>query len=109
MVNEFLTFSGKLYPLDFFTGHFKTYISGIFNENAIAAVGHIKRNVLIGKLRGGSTVCIPHINALTVFHIGCETFSQTVDIFADIKHEGIRHIAFSGIAVKSTLHPMITG
>jgi hypothetical protein len=48
------------------------------DENAIAAVGQVKGDVLVGPLAAGAAVLVPQVDGLAVLDQGRETFARLI-------------------------------
>ena len=57
------------------------------DEDAIATVGHVERNVLVGYLAAGAAVVVPEVDDLAVLDKGCEALAKAVDALADAQIE----------------------
>ena len=104
VVDDGLALGGELHPLHLFTSHFEAHVGGILHEDAIAPIGHIEGDILVGLFAGGAAVGVPHIDGLAVLHIGGEALAQAVDALAHVQHQRIAHVGLAGVLIQRPAH-----
>ena len=90
-----LSLHRKLKSFHLLAGDFIGHIPLIVYQNPIALAGNVEGNILIGNLAGRSSVLIPHIHYLSVFHKRRKPFAQAIHIFSHVKRKLLQHIGFS--------------
>ena len=75
----------------FLAGDLERHQLGVVHEHAIAAIGQVEGNILVGLLAAGAAVLIPDIDGLAVLHKGGEALAQAVDVFAHTQRELLVH------------------
>ncbi len=86
-VVELLAGDAELDALDLFRADLKRDQLGVVDKDAVAAVGHVEGNVLVGQLAAGAAVVVPDVDDLAVFDKGGEAFAEAVDALADAEIE----------------------
>ena len=62
------------------------------DQHAIATVGHIKRDVLIGLFGAGAAIAVPGFYRLTITHQRGKALAQTVNRLADAQIQALEHV-----------------
>ena len=83
---------GKLNLRDLFRRHFKLDAAGFVDEDAPAAIGDEKRNVLVCLIGRCAAVPVPDFHALAVADKGSEPLAEAVDAIADAEVEPLEQI-----------------
>ena len=86
-VFETFAFERKLDAGHFLGGDFERDRAGLVDEHAVAAVGEVEGDILVGLLAGRAAILVPDFDDLAVLHEGREALAQAVDALAHSERE----------------------
>ena len=90
---DLLAGHGELHPGDGLGANLVGDLAAGVHQHAVALVGHVEGDVLVGDFGAGAAVLVPDVHGLAVAHKGGEALAQAVDLLADVQihlhpHEG---------------------
>ena len=92
VIDQRFTLMGELDALHLLAGDLEAHVARILHQHAVAAVGHVEGDVLVGQLGGRAAVSVPHVDHLAVLDVRTEALAQAVDAFTHVQLEGIAHV-----------------
>ena len=93
---QLLPGQGELGPGDHLGAELVGHLAAGVYQQAVALAAEVEGDVLIGDLRAGAAVLVPHVHHLAVFHEGGEALPQAVELLADVHVELAAHVGALG-------------
>lgn len=123
VVLQLLALGAELDARDLLGGDLEGHLARVVDEDAVAGVGQVERDVLVRLFAAGAAVGVPDVDALAVLDERAEALTETVDGGADVEAElladvvlalgglhqrhGLDVAAGQGASVGLELHPPV--
>ncbi len=96
---QILAFNAELNFRHFLRADFKRHALRMVHQHAVAAVGEIKRDVLVRLLGTGTAIAVPGFHRLAVTYQRGKTLTQPVHRFSHAQIQTLKHIVTPAVGI----------